>query len=288
MGHMASPLEGLWLRFANHYPVPQLAFGLYEIPDSEDGESMIQSAVDVGYRHFDSASFYRNETTLGSALRKTTVPRNELFLATKVWKDAVKSGPNAVRDAVLQSIADINYGEYMDLVLIHWPVPGYFVQAYKELEDLHRQGKIRSLGLSNFTPAEYEELVASGISIFPVVNQFEVSPFMYRKDWVDYFKSKGILVTSSKSLHRGKGFVDPDITRLSQKYSVSPAQLFLRWGVEKGLIVAAKSSNPARMKENISVTHFSIAPEDIATLDGLTTEAAVCERIAHEQKSKEI
>lgn len=198
----------------------------------------------AGYRHFDTASYYGNEAMLGTALKRSGLPRGDFFVVSKVWNDAQKKGRDAVRQSVLQSVALLDFGGYFDLFLVHWPVPGCFVETYKELELLHNEGYLKNLGLSNFAPEEYEELMSkpNNISVPPVVNQFEVSPFMYRADLISFFQQKGLLVSSSKSLHRGDGFDNYVIKNLSEKYRnrergclrirPTPAQIILRWGIQ--------------------------------------------------------
>ena len=240
----------------------------------------------AGYRHFDTASYYRNEATLGKALRRSGIPRDQFFLVSKVWNDAQKRA--AVRQSVEQSIAELNFGGYYDLFLIHWPVPNHFVDTYRELELLQGEGKIRNIGLSNFSPSEYEELMASheNIRVTPIVNQFEVSPFMYRPLDVEYFQQKGVLVSSSKALHRGEGFDHPAIIEISKRHHVTAAQVMLRWGVQKGLIVVAKTSNFGRMVENRDILHFTLGREEMALLDVITTERDVIERNLLEKQRK--
>ncbi len=174
------------------------------------------------------------------------------------------------------------------MFLIHWPVPNYFVETYRELELLRGEGKIRDIGLSNFSPSEYEELMAShnNIAVSPVVNQFEVSPFMYRPRDVEYFQRSGLLVSSSKALHRGEGFDHPTIIEISERHNITAAQVVLRWGVQKGLVVVAKTSNFGRMVENRDILRFSLGQEEMAKLDAITTEKAVSEREKLEKERK--
>ena len=266
--------------------IPQMAFGLYKIPADDRGEEIILNAIKAGYRHFDTASFYGNERTLGNALKRSGIPRNEFFIVSKVWNDAQKN--NKVRSSVLQSIDALDFGGYYDLFLVHWPVPGKFVDTYKELELLHKEGKLKHLGLSNFSPAEYEELRSerNGVKVPPSVNQFEVSPFMYRPRDVSYFQDRGVLVSSSKSLHRaGECLNNSCLRKISQNYSVTPAQVMLRWGVQKGLIVVSKTATPQRMVENRAL-HFALTDEEMNVLDALTTEEDVAKREQLEKERK--
>lgn len=227
---------------------------------------------------------------MGTALKRSGLPRKDFFLCSKVWNDAQKNGRKAVRQSVLQSIALLDFGDYFDLFLVHWPVPGCFVDTYKELEILHGEGYLRNLGLSNFSPQEYEELMAkeNNITIPPVVNQFEVSPFMYRPELVSYFQKKGVLVSSSKALHRGGGFNESVVQKLSEKYHVTPAQILIRWGFQKGLIVVTKTATPSRMLENRDVFSFSMDDDEIKRLDSLTTsdDVAKREQLEVERKSQ--
>lgn len=290
--------DQLMLRLPNGSTVPQLAFGLYKIPADEGGVSIVLEAIKAGYRHFDTASYYGNEEMLGTALKRSGLPRQDFFIVSKVWNDAQKRGRDAVRQSVLQSVALLDFGGYFDLFLVHWPVPCHFVETYKELELLHKEGYLKNLGLSNFAPEEYDELMSaqSNILVPPVVNQFEVSPFMYRADLVSFFQKKGLLVSSSKSLHRGDGFDHPVIKNLSGKYRDSergclrilptPAQIILRWGIQKGIIVVAKTSTPSRMTENQDIQNFSLSEEEMAMLDGLTSAEDVEKRKTLERQRK--
>jgi diketogulonate reductase-like aldo/keto reductase len=275
-GALASPLtppiedEPCLLLKHTGATIPQLAYGLYLIPDSLEGETAIVDALAAGYRHFDSASFYGNEAMLGRALGRSTIPRHELFITSKVWNDAVKQGRAAVRGSVEKSLKDIGT-DYFDLFLVHWPVPGYFVDAYKELEVMQAEGKLRAIGISNFNQQEYEEL-ARAVSVTPAVNQIEVSPFMYRKEDVDYFQKNGIVVVAHKALNRAGAFSRKEIVDLADKHSVTAAQIMIRWGLQKGLVVTSKTVSRTRMSENRSVASFELDSEDMALLDSLTTE----------------
>jgi len=153
LGELATPLSiEPTLTMSNGKGIPQLAFGLYKVPAREEGERIILDAIRAGYRHFDTASFYENEATLGRALKKSGLPRESFFITSKVWNDAQQKGRAAVRESVEESLEAFDFGGYFDLYLVHWPVPGHFVETYKELEILHDQNKLHNLGLSNFSP----------------------------------------------------------------------------------------------------------------------------------------
>ena len=206
---------------------------------------------------------------------------------SKVWNDAQKGGRAAVRRSVLESVEALNFGGYFDLFLVHWPVPGYFVETYRELELIQEEGKLRHLGISNFSPAEYEELLASGARVKPAVNQFEVSPFMYRPRDVEYFQQRDVLVSASKSLHRaGECLANPLLGKLSREHSATPAQVMLRWGVQKGLVVVSKTCDEGRMRENRALFGFSLSDEEMRSLDSLTTEDDIDKRAKLEIERK--
>jgi diketogulonate reductase-like aldo/keto reductase/8-oxo-dGTP pyrophosphatase MutT (NUDIX family) len=266
-------------------PIPQLAFGLYKVPDTKEGEEAIVQAIEAGYRHFDGASFYKNEATFGRALRSSGIARTEFFITGKVWNDAVKSGRHAVRESVETSLVDIGC-DYFDLFLVHWPVPGHFCEAYHELEVLHKEGKIKSLGISNFNEKEYEELVRTGISVLPVCNQMEISPVMYRKEMVSFFQQRNILVAAYKPLQRAAAFDRPVILEIAKKHRVTPGQVMLRWGLQKRLIVASKTMHPDRMRENRDVLDFGLTSDDMMRLDALTTDRDLQEREKNDIKEK--
>jgi len=190
---------------------------------------------------------------------------------------------------VFCKIDALDYGTYIDLYLIHWPVPNHYVQTYKELELLHKEEKIKHIGISNFTPAEYEILMAkeNNIKVLPAVNQFEVSPFMYRPHDVSYFQYHGIIVSSSKSLHRGGECLENEqLNEIANNHSVTPAQVMLRWGIQKDFIVVCKTSNVGRMVENRALFHFALSDEEMEVLDGLTSAEDVKAREELEKERK--
>jgi 2,5-diketo-D-gluconate reductase A len=262
--------------------IPQLAFGMYMVPNDESGEQIVTNAIIAGYRHFDCASIYGNEAIVGKAIKKSRIPRDKFYIATKVWKDALRKGRDGVRTSVIDSISKLDCGGYVDICYIHWPVPGYFVDAYRELESIHSEGKIRSIGLSNFSPDEYETLLRSGITVPPVVNQLEVSPVMYRLDLIDKFRSQGIAIVAFKPLNRGIGFESTVIQDIAICHRVSPAQIMLRWCMQNGLIVICKTSNAQRMVENRSIFNFSLEKDEMTTLNSLTTDEDRRHRELHE------
>ncbi len=287
--------------------VPALAFGLYKVPNGDEGVRIIKDAIlRAGYRHLDSASIYGNEKTLGKALnhcfetmkdvsdgdsKQKVLKRSELFLASKVWNDAQREGRPTVRRSVEQSLNDLGL-DYLDICYVHWPVPGCFVETYRELLLLQKEEKIKFLGISNFRIADYEELlkeVPPNEFVPPLIHQFEISPFMYRPKTVQYFAEKKILVAASKALNRTVGLDSEDgevVRDIAKSHSVTPAQVLLRWSYQNGLIVLTKTTSLSRMNENRSLFDFSLSPLEMDQLDGITKEEAVRAREELEAKRR--
>lgn len=264
--------------------MPSQAFGMYKV-EPHDCKRVVLDAINAGYRHFDTASFYGNEKALGLALKESDFPREELFITTKVWNDAQKEGRAAVRQSFEKSLALLDC-EYIDLFLVHWPVPGYHVETYKELELIQQEGKCRSIGISNYSEENYQELEAAGITVIPAVNQMEVSPVMYRTETIKFFTDKGIVISASKALHRGASLDQEPIVDIARKHSISPARVMLRWGLQKGLAIATKTSSSQRMKENRRLLTFTLDKDDLALLDGMTTKEDIANRAELEKTRK--
>ena len=257
--------------------MPQIAYGLYQVP-KEDAARCVADAVKAGYAHFDGAAFYDNEREAGRSLTE------ECWYTTKVWttdstfEDAVAS--------VKRSRAEL--GRDLDLALVHWPVPGKHVDMYRALVHCKEELKIvKRIGLSNYTEADYEELEKSGLVKVcrPVVNQIEVSPFLYRKECVDYFQEKHIVVQAFKPLQRGAALQNDTVKSIAQKHSVTAAQVLIKWGLQKGLCVCVKSSNAERMAENLK-EWWGLDMDDMSALDALTTEEALAAWRAHYEKRR--
>lgn len=282
-------MSEITMQMKNGYKIPIFSFGMYLV----DSEDIVLNAIKAGYRHFDSASSYNNEGILGGALAKVIhtkeYKRSDFFITSKIWTSAQREGSNGVRKSCEKSLTELGCG-YLDLLLIHWPAPGYHVDAYKMLEVLQKEGKVRSIGISNYSISDFEELHKSNITIQPVVHQFEVSPGMYRPDTVNYFQNRDIVVCASKALKRGECFGTDDVSKaissLASKYERTAAQVMLRWATQKQLVVISKTERASRMNENISITDFVISSQDMSLLDCLTSEEAIKERNAHEERRK--
>ena len=195
-------------------------------------------------------------------------------LLSQVWTSTIYAGPEAVQAQLEKTLADLGT-DYIDLYCIHWPVPGYHVAAYKQLEKAKAAGQIRSLGVSNYAVEDFTELMESGASITPSINQIEINPFLFRKDTIDFFSKAGVKMQSYRTLRDGKAFSDPTIVAIATKHGKSAAQVLGRWCVQHGFIAIPKSVKPERMAENMAVFDFALDDQDMATLDALTSPEAI-------------
>ena len=235
-------------------------------------EDCVTDALNSGYRFLECAEFYGNEQEVGKAIKASGVPREDLFICSKVWTTTIEKGDDAIRAQLEKTLSDLGT-DYVDLYLIHWPVPGKHVDAYKTVLDLKKEGKVKNVGVSNYAVEDYKELLSAGITSEdkPVVNQIEINPFLYRKNTIEYFKSEGVVMQSYRSLRDGKAMDNPTLISLGEKYNKSPAQILGRWCVQHGFVYVPKSVKIERMVENAQVFDFELSEEEMATLDALTT-----------------
>nr|WP_330396239.1 aldo/keto reductase [Blautia sp. An249] len=245
--------------------MPLLGLGVYKAVGENEVETAILHAADAGYRLIDTASAYANEDGVGRGIAQCGIPRKDLFITTKIWNNAQRLGD--ITGAFNRSLERLQL-DYIDLYLIHWPVPGCFLNTWKELVKLYESGRVRSIGVSNFEIRHLEEL-ASVSDVVPAVNQIEFHPYWYQKELLEYCKSKGIQVQAYAPLARG-AYLDNDIICvLATKYGKTPAQIGLRWALQKGVAVIPKSTNPQRIVSNGDIFDFEIEEEDMAYIDQL-------------------
>lgn len=256
-----------FLQLSDGNTIPQLGLGMWQLPD-EDASRIISHAFDVGYRLIDSAQIYHNERGLGHALAKTRLRREDIFITTKIW-NSEQGRENSLKsfDVSMKKLGL----DYLDLLLIHWPAPrmNKYVETWKTLIELQRDGRVKSIGVSNFNQ-EHLERIINETSVVPVINQIEVHPYFQRKELRSFHDHYGIRTQSWSPLGQGHVIGNPVIKKLADKYKKTAAQVIIKWHLEQGLIAIPKSANLTRIKENFDVFDFSLTNEDldlIANLD---------------------
>lgn len=248
----------------NGVKMPLLGFGTYNVEDLDKLNNAIKESIKIGYRHIDTASFYRNEEVIGCALKESDVSRNEIFLADKVWN--TEQGYEKTLKAFKKSIKKLKT-DYLDLYLIHWP-QSLNKETWKALEKLYKEGYIRAIGVSNFTINHLKELIENA-EIIPAVNQIEFHPRLIQKDLMEYCKEYNIQLEAWSPLMRGLVFKIPFLQKLSQKYERTISQIVLRWDLQMGVATIPKSTTYARIKENADIFSFEISKEDISEIEKL-------------------
>ncbi|MGW4977038.1 aldo/keto reductase [Streptomyces mirabilis] len=250
--------------------MPQLGFGVWQVPDDE-AEQAVATALESGYRSIDTAAIYGNEEGTGKAIATSGIPREELFVTTKLWNS--DQGYDSTLRAFDTSLEKLGL-DYLDLYLIHWPLPtrGKYIDTYKAFEKLYTDGRIKAIGVSNFYP-EYLEQLIEATSVIPAVNQIELHPHLQQHAARDYHGQQGIATEAWSPLGSGKGLLEiPAIVAIAQKHNRTPAQIVLRWHIQLGNVVIPKSVTPSRIKENIDVFDFSLDTEDIAAISALNED----------------
>lgn len=235
----------------------------------------IKDALDCGYRFLECAQFYGNEHEVGAAIAASGVSREDLFICSKVWTTTIEEGPDAVEKQFEKTLSDLGT-DYIDLYLIHWPVPGKHVEAYKRLQELKNAGKIKGIGVSNYAWEDYLELKeADGVTDLPVVNQIEINPFLYRKNTIQKFTDEGVVLQSYRSLRDGKAFNDPTLIKIASAKGKTVAQILGRWCHQSGFVYIPKSVKKERMIENAQIFDFELSEDEMNELNGLTTPEAL-------------
>ncbi|MFB7707722.1 aldo/keto reductase [Streptomyces sp. NPDC056105] len=254
----------------NGVEMPQLGFGVWQVPDAE-AEKAVATALEAGYRSIDTAAIYGNEEGTGKAVAASGIAREKLFVTTKLWN--ADQGYDATLRAFDASLDKLGL-DYLDLYLIHWPLPSKdsYVDTYKAFEKIHADGRAKAIGVSNFLPEHLERLIGE-TSIIPAVNQIELHPHLQQRAAREFHAEQGIATEAWSPLGQGKGLLEvPAIVAIAQKHGRTPAQIVLRWHVQLGNVVIPKSVTPSRIVENIDVFDFELDVEDIAAISALNED----------------
>jgi diketogulonate reductase-like aldo/keto reductase len=248
----------------NGVQMPWLGLGVWQMSTKETLLS-VGHALKVGYRHIDTATLYGNEAEVGEAVRKSGIPREQVFVTTKLWNN--DHGRDRAPRSFEESLKELNLG-YIDLYLIHWPVAGLRNETWDSLLKVHKDGKCRALGVSNYTIKHLEELLSRS-ELVPAVNQVEFHPFLFQRELLNFCKKHGIQLEAYSPLTKGKRLKDPEIQEVATRYKRSSAQIMIRWALQHGIVVIPKSSTPTRIEENAKVFDFKISDKDMAFMDML-------------------
>ncbi|GMB08041.1 diketogulonate reductase-like aldo/keto reductase [Thermolongibacillus altinsuensis] len=255
----------------NGVKMPWLGLGVWKMEDREEVIRAVKTALEIGYRHIDTAAIYKNEEGVGQAIKESGVPREEIFITTKVWNS--DQGYETTLQAFETSLQKLGL-DYVDLYLVHWPVKGKYKETYKALEKLYKEGRVRAIGVSNFQIHHLEDLMAD-CEIKPMVNQVEYHPRLSQKELHAFCKKHGIQLEAWSPLMQGKLLDDPTLIEIGKKYGKSPAQVILRWDLQNEVVTIPKSVKPHRIKENADLFDFELTAEDMEKIDALNKDERI-------------
>jgi diketogulonate reductase-like aldo/keto reductase len=281
------------LKLNDGHAIPRLGFGVWQVRSGRTTEVAVATALEAGYRHIDTAAAYGNEAGVGAAIRSSGLPREDIYVTTKLWNDDHRD-PEAALEKSLRNLKM----DYVDLYLIHFPVRERR-RTWPLFEKLRAQGKARSIGVSNYTVRHMKELLGETKTV-PAVNQVEIHPYLYQRELIDLCKANGVLIEAYSPLTHGQRLNDPKLVAIAKKYSKNgaaapvwrhlplmenlaradgvktTAQVLIRWGLQKGFVVIPKSSNPRRIVENAQVFDFELSDADMRALDGFDENLRTC------------
>lgn len=268
----------------NGIKMPMVGFGVFQIHDAKTTQTVVEEAIKTGYRLIDTAQVYGNEEAVGKAIKASGVPREELFITTKLWISDFSY--EAAKDAFNESLRKLDLN-YVDLYLLHQPFGDIF-GAWRALEELYKEGKIKAIGVSNFKPDQLANLSAFN-EVTPAVNQIELHVFNQKEDEQAYMLSKGVQTESWGAFAEGQFdvFNNPVLKEIAEKYSKTTAQVMLRWQLQRGIVSLSKSANPERVRQNFDIFDFELSAEDMDKIATLNTNTTVFSD-HHEAKTVEL
>lgn len=254
-------------RLNNGVEIPRLGLGVYRAAAGAEARNAVLWALEAGYRHVDTAAFYGNEADVGRAIRESGIAREDVFVTTKLWNE--DHGYDAALAAFDASLERLGF-DYVDLYLIHWPVPDLRLESWRALERLYGEGRARAIGVSNYMVQHLEELLAH-CTVVPAVNQIELSPWSWRsrRDVVELCRAQGIALEAYSPLTKGRRLDDPTLRSVAERVGRTPAQVLIRWALQRDLIVIPKSTNRGRIRENADVFDFELPAAEMERLEAL-------------------
>ncbi|WP_282597666.1 aldo/keto reductase [Bacillus sp. REN3] len=245
--------------------MPVFGLGVYKVEEGDQVTETVKTALKLGYRLIDTASFYENEEGVGKAIKESGIPREEIFVTTKVWNS--DQGEETTLKAFDESMRKLGL-DYIDLYLIHWPVKGKYLGTWRALEKLYKEGRVRAIGVSNFKEHHLDDLLNNS-SEKPAVNQVELHPLLSQEPLRDYCREKSIQVEAWSPLSRGRFFDEPVLRMIASRHGKTPAQVILRWHLQNAIIAIPKSVTPERLKENADIFNFELNTEEMEEMNGL-------------------
>ncbi len=256
------------IKLSNGIEIPQLGLGVFQVPNDQTVET-VKSALEIGYRHIDTAAIYGNEAGVGQAIAESGIPREELFITSKVWPSDY--GHDATLKAYEESVKKLGV-EKLDLYLIHWPAPkqGQYLETWRALEQIYAEGRVRAIGVSNFTPGTLNELV-NAAKVPPVLNQIEIHPRFQNRTVIKADDELNVVTEAWSPLGKGTDLEQKDLVGIAGEVGKTVPQVILRWHIQEGRIVIPKSVNADRQKENFEVFDFELNAEQMKIINGLDT-----------------
>jgi diketogulonate reductase-like aldo/keto reductase len=267
-GTFPTTADGLKIttRLNNGVRMPWFGLGVFQVPDDADAARAVRTALDLGYRHIDTAALYHNERGVGEAVRASGVPRGEIFVTTKVWNDDIRA--DRIEAAFEDSLRKLGL-DYLDLYLLHWPIKGRHRTAWQAMERLQRTGRIRAIGVSNYMIPHLDELLPNA-EIVPAVNQIEFHPYLQSKPLHDYCRARDIRLTAwSPLMQAGPLLQEPVLAGIAKKHGKSVAQVVLRWDLQVGVITIPKSVHRERIAENAAIFDFELSAAEMTAIAAL-------------------
>ncbi|MDA3929877.1 MAG: aldo/keto reductase [Prolixibacteraceae bacterium] len=253
------------LKLNNGVNMPYFGLGTFEAKDGPEVKNSIHYALDAGYRLIDTAAFYENEKSVGEAIRENDVNRKDIFVTTKLWTDAMDF--EQALKAYDQSLEKLGM-DYVDLYLIHWPVTGKFIDAWKALEKIYKEGRVKAIGISNFLPIHLKQLLPE-VEVMPSVNQMEFHPYLIQQELLDLCAENKIVYQAWSPIMQGRVFDIPLLKQIGRKYRKNQVQVVLRWDLQRGVATIPKSVNQARIEANANIFDFELSDFDMKAINAL-------------------